>query len=390
MSHRMSHVTYVNESRHTCEWVTAHMWMSHVTYVNESRHICEWVTSHMWMSHVTYVNESYRKCEWVLSHMCMPQVVTHPYVGHALSICGTLWDMTHPYAGHLWDVTHAYVGHAVCDVNMGMWTWGLWDVWMSHGYVEMRYVWHDSFKRLTDVPHVQRCSVLQCVAACCSVLQRVFHVLQHTATHCNTLQHTATHCNVSQMSLMSNIWMRVTYEWVTWHNSCIRWTCPTYAWVMSHIFEWESHMKESRPHVQRMHESRLTDLNESCPRQHVQRMHAPHVGHDSFICDTSCGTCLIHMWHVPHVGHVSFICDTCMRLMWDMTHSYVTRLTVEWLIHMWDMPHSYVGHDLFICWTWLIHMWDMTHSYVGHDSFICGTCLIHMWHVSRLNESCHT
>jgi len=55
------------------------------------------------------------------------------------------------------------------------------------------------------------CSVLQCVAVCCSVLaiaddatkrlrQAIGGIhchmpLQHTETHCNTLQHTATHCN---------------------------------------------------------------------------------------------------------------------------------------------------------------------------------------------------
>jgi len=52
------------------------------------------------------------------------------------------------------------------------------------------------------------CSVLQCVAVCCSDVthslmhllahndvSHVWNALQHTATHCNTLQHTATHCN---------------------------------------------------------------------------------------------------------------------------------------------------------------------------------------------------
>ena len=32
---------HMHGSRHTCEWVTSHMWMSHVTHVNESRHTCE-------------------------------------------------------------------------------------------------------------------------------------------------------------------------------------------------------------------------------------------------------------------------------------------------------------------------------------------------------------
>ena len=65
------------------------------------------------------------------------------------------------------------------------------------------------------------CSVLQRAVVCCSVLQCVWHTATHirsvmpqtlrnqctvcysvlrcdTATHCNTLQHTATHCNTRQ------------------------------------------------------------------------------------------------------------------------------------------------------------------------------------------------
>jgi len=60
------------------------------------------------------------------------------------------------------------------------------------------------------------CSVLQCVAVCCSVLHQSHlsrdwqtRLMQHTATHCSTLQHTAihkkltneidaTHCNTLQ------------------------------------------------------------------------------------------------------------------------------------------------------------------------------------------------
>jgi len=48
-----NHVTYVNESCHTCEWIVSHMWIYHVTHVNISCHTCEWITSHMWMDHVT-------------------------------------------------------------------------------------------------------------------------------------------------------------------------------------------------------------------------------------------------------------------------------------------------------------------------------------------------
>ena len=75
------------------------------------------------------------------------------------------------------------------------------------------------------------CGVFQCVAACCSVLPRLYDMhlnnkqeriacernaqevlqhytatpyeaLQHAATHCNTLQHTATHYNALQRTEM--------------------------------------------------------------------------------------------------------------------------------------------------------------------------------------------
>jgi len=53
----MSHVTRMNESCHTNEWVTSHKWMSHeyewvTSRMDASRHTYEWVTSHVWISHV--------------------------------------------------------------------------------------------------------------------------------------------------------------------------------------------------------------------------------------------------------------------------------------------------------------------------------------------------
>jgi len=54
----ISHITCMNHSWHTYEWVISHLWMRHVTCVNESCHTYEWVMSHMWMSHVAHTNES--------------------------------------------------------------------------------------------------------------------------------------------------------------------------------------------------------------------------------------------------------------------------------------------------------------------------------------------
>ena len=89
-------VTHVNESRHTCEWVTSHMWMSHVTHVNESCHTCEWVMSRMWMSRVTHVNESCHKCEWVMSHTWLSHVT------HVNESCHTFeWVMSRMWMSHV-------------------------------------------------------------------------------------------------------------------------------------------------------------------------------------------------------------------------------------------------------------------------------------------------
>ena len=72
------------------------------------------------------------------------------------------------------------------------------DIW--HGWWVLHICVRDS-SRNTGI----WCSVLQCVAVCCSVcgygsrhepLERfvTWSMSTHTATHCNTLQHTATHC----------------------------------------------------------------------------------------------------------------------------------------------------------------------------------------------------
>jgi len=115
------HVTQINLSLHTYEWVMPHiewvMSMSHVTHMNKScpayhfhkratkygsllrkmtyqdkgsyessppciSQTLEWVMSHIWMSRVTYVNESR---QWVMSHIY--KVMSDTSMNHVNASC---------------------------------------------------------------------------------------------------------------------------------------------------------------------------------------------------------------------------------------------------------------------------------------------------------------
>jgi len=75
MSHTwMRHVTRMNESCHTHEWVMPHTsgaaptpclrWKSHATHMDESCHTHGWVMPHTWMSHATHMDESCHTHGW--------------------------------------------------------------------------------------------------------------------------------------------------------------------------------------------------------------------------------------------------------------------------------------------------------------------------------------
>ena len=100
----MHHVTRRDESCHvyeqvmsrTCTISTTHTGMSHVTHMNESCHTHAWVMSHIWKSHVTRTKESCDTYAWVVSHVWMSHV-THIYES-----CHTYeWVMSHTWMTHL-------------------------------------------------------------------------------------------------------------------------------------------------------------------------------------------------------------------------------------------------------------------------------------------------
>ena len=64
----MSHVTHMNESYHTYEWVMSHTWKSHVTHMNESCPISEWVRSRINESCHTHTHAHTHTQEALFSH----------------------------------------------------------------------------------------------------------------------------------------------------------------------------------------------------------------------------------------------------------------------------------------------------------------------------------
>ena len=74
------HVTHMNESCHTYEWVMSHIWMRHVIHMNESCHTYEWIMSQVWKMRCAYTSvlrslprhatdQRLYKSERVMSHL---------------------------------------------------------------------------------------------------------------------------------------------------------------------------------------------------------------------------------------------------------------------------------------------------------------------------------
>ena len=69
MSHIwMSHVTHMNVSYHTHEWIMSSTRICHDTHIYGACHTYKAVVSHTWMRHITHMNESCHTHEWVMSH----------------------------------------------------------------------------------------------------------------------------------------------------------------------------------------------------------------------------------------------------------------------------------------------------------------------------------
>ena len=207
----MSHVTHMNESCHTCEWVMSHIWMSHVTHVNESCHICEWVMSHIWMSHVTHVNESCHTYEWVMSHIWMSHVTRMSESSHAYE-----WDMSHLFArDEILDLgdrqDHELVGWICRNESRRIWTSHvthmkeschlyneLWHIWTNMSHVCLSHVtWKWVIAHMNE--HVTRMKESRHVKMSYGTYERTCHTYKWVTSRENELWHIWT----SHVTLMS-------------------------------------------------------------------------------------------------------------------------------------------------------------------------------------------
>jgi len=168
MSHvQMSHVTHMIESCPTYEWVMSLVWLSHVPRTNESCHTHEsatsltcsntacgkWVTSHIW----TRTNESRPTYEYVTSHMRMSHDIcmsesrhTYEWVA-SLTSCNTAsrkWVTSHTWTR---DVTNMHESRHMYECAMS----NMFDMAHSYMWRESSHVWHGVYV-IRHTRHVTR------------------------------------------------------------------------------------------------------------------------------------------------------------------------------------------------------------------------------------------
>jgi len=325
----MSHVTSMNESCHTNDWVMSHIWMRHVTHVDDHPYVLsfhlllqlchtrECVMQYLWMSHVTRVNESCHMYAWVMSHIRM-SLVTHMNKSCHIHEWPPMCDLLPPvvkFWSHTW-MCHVNPMHESCH----------------------NYEW--------VVSHVQMMHVTHMNESCHTYEWVMSHIWMSHVTHITShVTHVKDHPWLIHMCDMPHLLLHA----VTHMNE----SCHTYEWVMAQ--------------VQTRH---VTHMNESW---------------HTYECVIS------HTWMTTHLTSPSSQLGLLGRLihMCAMTHSYMRHdsfTCVTWLIHPNDHPLD-LSFLAIIAHMWRglgTHMIELCHAY--------GCVMPHKWmrHVTRTNGSCRT
>jgi len=247
VTHRMSHVTYINESSHAFEGVMSHIWMRHVAHTYESseeaigeRH---WklsdvlLMSHVThrMSPVTYMKESCNTYECVMPHIGMSHLSKANFIRHwnpsgilRMSHAIHVKESCHIYEGFMSHMSRSYITRMNESYHTYEWVrraveilqacsewvmsriveWVVSYVWMSHVTIMKEechaYEWFVSYICISHVKHIN---------GSCDTYKRVMS---------QTWMGHACHARV-----MSHIWM----SHVTRMNGNIQKSCHAHKWV---------------------------------------------------------------------------------------------------------------------------------------------------------------
>jgi len=212
----LSHVTHINESCRTYEWVKSHIWTSHVTHINETCHTYQWVMSPISMSYVTHINQTYP------THLQRELNGRYACIREACCDMGLL-------SSRRWTACARHVTH----VNGSCHTY---EYVMSHKGISHVTRVNVSCHKRSILRHKM------CVSSC--HLTACGSRIKYITESCHTVQWVISHMkNVKRMNEPCMNVSRHVYEWVMSHTSpshVIQFNesfhtfekCQTYEWAM--------------------------------------------------------------------------------------------------------------------------------------------------------------
>jgi len=184
-------------------------WLSLVTCMKESCHMYNGAKSLVWISHVSRINESYHTSEWVVSQVAQCEASEQENralrrklmasqrlaqelhvqvccsVGQCVAACRSVLQL------HVQVLRVTRINES-CHVHERIMSRSR----ISHVTRKVTSLIYNTLQRTAT-----QCNAQEHTATHCNNLQQSaihYHTLHHTITHYNTLQHAASHCNTLQ------------------------------------------------------------------------------------------------------------------------------------------------------------------------------------------------
>jgi len=144
----------------TCEWIMSLVRLSCVTLVGESHHTCEKIMSHIWMRHVTNMHFSCRRfdiCD--MFEMCGVCGIYDSWLRDGACVTCVIYVATLAY------MTHSCVTNVTCSkcvayvARVASWlmaVWHVWHVWHVWYMWQRWHIWHITSWHMWHVRNVWR------------------------------------------------------------------------------------------------------------------------------------------------------------------------------------------------------------------------------------------